>query len=59
MKTYTVTVKISLLEFYEVKAETPEEAMENWDDGVFLYSDDTFLDAKSLKVKESKRVQPV
>jgi len=51
MKTYTVTVKVSLLEFYKVEAETPEEAMDNWQDGVFLNSDDTHLDATPLKAK--------
>jgi hypothetical protein len=51
MKTYTVTVKVSLLEFYKVEAETAEEAMENWQDGVFLNSDDTHLEATPLKAK--------
>ena len=49
MKTYTVTVKVSLLEFYKVEAETAEEAIENWQDGVFLSSNDTHLDAAPLK----------
>ena len=52
MKAYTVTVKVSLLEFYKVEAATPEEAMENWQDGDFLGSDDTHLDAEPLKAKE-------
>ena len=52
MKTYTVTVKVSLLEFYEVEAETREEALENWSDGVFVGSDDSHLDAEPLKAKE-------
>jgi len=52
MKTYTVTVKVSVLEFYRVEAETTEEAMENWQDGVFVDSDDTHLDAEPLKAKE-------
>ena len=56
MKTYTVTVKVSLLEFYEVDADTPEEALENWDDGLFLGSDDTHLDAKSLKAEEDASI---
>jgi len=58
MKTYTVTVKISLIEFYKVEAESPEEAMENWQDGVFLHSDDTHLDAEPLKAKEAASVSP-
>ena len=55
MKTYTVTVKVSLLEFYEVEAVTPDEAMENWQDGLFLGSDDTHLDAEPLKASVSCR----
>ena len=52
MKTYTVTVKVSVLEFYEVEAETREEALDNWSDGVFVGSDDSHLDAEPLKAKE-------
>lgn len=58
MKTYTVTVKVSLIEFYEVEAESPEEAMENWQDGVLLDSDDTHRDAEPLNAKEAASVSP-
>ena len=51
MNTYTVTVRVSLLEYYRVEAATPEDAMENWQEGSFLGSDDTHLDAEPLKAK--------
>jgi hypothetical protein len=53
MKTYNVTVKVSLLEFYKVEADTPEDALENWSDGQFLGSDDTHLDAEPLNATEA------
>ncbi len=51
MNTYTVTVKISLLEYYRVETATPEYAMEDWQEGTFLGSDDTHLDAEPLRAK--------
>lgn len=36
---YTVRVDGECFELYEVEADTPEEAMENWAEGVFLYSE--------------------
>jgi hypothetical protein len=53
MRTFTVTVKVSLLEYYQVEAATPEDAIENWHDGEFLTSDDTHLDAEPLKAEEA------
>lgn len=55
MTTYTVTVKVSVLEFYRVEASTIEEALENWQDGVFLSSDDSHLDAEPLKAEENAK----
>jgi hypothetical protein len=38
MKTYIVTVKVAMLELYEVNATSPDEAMDIWSDGRFLRS---------------------
>ena len=55
MKKYRVTVKQTILEFYEVRAETAAEAKEYWMEGDFLGSDDTHLDSQPLKVVEIKK----
>lgn len=52
MKAYTVTVKVTILETYEVEAETPELAMQNWRDGAYLGSSDTHIDAAPLSAEE-------
>ncbi len=52
MKTFRVTVKVSLLEFYKVEAATADKALEEWQDGSFLGSDDTHLDAEPLSARE-------
>jgi hypothetical protein len=51
MNSYTVTVKITMLEHYDVDAETPEDAAENWQDGQFIGSDDSCLDAEAIRVR--------
>jgi hypothetical protein len=49
MKTYIVTVKVQTVEFYEVDAETPDEAMELWQDGKFVREDLARLEVEPLK----------
>jgi hypothetical protein len=49
MKTYIVTVKVQMLEHYEVEAETPDEAMDLWQEGKFLGADDAHLESEPLK----------
>lgn len=48
MKTYTVTVKVTLLEYYEVEAATADDALANWRDGRCLGTGDSHLDAEPL-----------
>lgn len=52
MKTYIVTVRVSLLEYFEVEATSPEEAFENWRYGQFLESGDAYLDTQPLRAEE-------
>jgi hypothetical protein len=49
MKAYIVTVKVQTIELYEVEAETPDEAMEFWQEGKFLGADDARLEIEPLK----------
>jgi hypothetical protein len=49
MKTYIVTVKVQTIELYQVDAETPDEAMELWQDGQFVREDLARLEAEPLK----------
>ena len=51
MKTYIVTVQVHMLEYYEVEAETADEAMDLWQDGKFVGSDDSGLEAEPLEAK--------
>ena len=52
MKTYIVTVKVQTIELYEVDAETPDLAMEHWQDGTLLPQDLTRLEAEPLNAEE-------
>lgn len=52
MKTYNVTVRVSLLEYYEVEAASSEEALENWRYGQFLESGNEYLDTQPLHAEE-------
>jgi hypothetical protein len=52
MNVYIVTVKVTLLEYYEVEAATPEEALESWRGGNLLGTDDTYLETEPLKAEE-------
>lgn len=56
MPTYTVTIRVSLLEHYEIEAATSEDALNNWRDGRFLSTDDTHLDAEPLRALPTGRV---
>ena len=52
MKTYIVTVQVRTIELYEVEAETPDEAMELWQDGELLRQDFSRLEAEPLSAQE-------
>ena len=52
MKTYRVTVRQTTLEFYQVRARSREEALENWCEGDFVGCDDTHLDSNPIKAVE-------
>jgi hypothetical protein len=52
MKTYIVTVEVRTIELYEVAAESPEKAMELWQDGELLKQDLSKLEAEPLSAKE-------
>lgn len=53
MRTYTVTVKVTLLEYYEVEAATADDALANWRDGWSLGTGDSHLDAEPLTAEAS------
>jgi hypothetical protein len=57
LKTYIVTVEVRTVELYEVDAETPEEAMEIWQDGKLLEQNFSRLEAEPLSALE-KGEQP-
>ena len=52
MKTYIVTVQVHAIERYEIEAETPDEAMELWQDGKFLNESFSRLEAEPLSALE-------
>jgi hypothetical protein len=52
MKTYIVTVKIQTIDLYEVEAETPDEAMELWQDGKLLQHAFARVEAEPLRAHE-------
>jgi hypothetical protein len=52
MKTYIVTVKVQTIELYEVEAETPDEAIELWQDGKLLQQDLMRLESEPVRVEE-------
>ena len=55
MKTYRVTVRVQMLEFYEVRARNKEEALEYWAEGRFLGCDDETLATEPVKAVEALR----
>jgi hypothetical protein len=56
MKTYIVTVQVHTIERYEVEAETPDEAMENWQDGAFVEDRFSRVEAEPLSAKEKGKL---
>lgn len=52
LKTYIVTVEVRGIELYQIDAETPEKAMEHWQDGELLKQDFSRLEAEPLSAKE-------
>jgi hypothetical protein len=54
VKTYIVTVQVHSLEVYEVEAETPDEAMDLWQDGELLREDFSKLEAEPLSAVEKR-----
>jgi hypothetical protein len=51
MEAYIVTVRVHILEYYEVDAETADEAMDLWQDGKFVGANDYHLEAEPLNAK--------
>jgi hypothetical protein len=54
MKTYRVKVISRVLEFYEVEADSPEEAEELYAFGHYLGCDEEALDSEVVSVKEAR-----
>jgi hypothetical protein len=52
MKKYRVKVAVRILEVYEVDAENPETASEDWFGGNLIHTSDEALDSEILSVKE-------
>lgn len=53
MRKYHVTVAVQILEIYEIEAEDPETASDDWSFGKLIHSDDEALDSTVLSVKEA------
>lgn len=53
MKKYHVKVAVQILEIYEVEAENPETAAEDWGCGNLLGADDEALESTVLSVQEA------
>lgn len=52
MPKYTVTVRTKSLEYYEVEADSADDAMENWQDGRFLATDfETSFEAEPFSAR--------
>ncbi len=51
LKTYLVTVEVRTIELYEVDAESPEKAMELWQDGKLLKQSLSRLEADPVSAK--------
>ncbi len=54
MKTYRVKVLSRILEFYEVEADSPEEAEELYAIGHYLGCDEEALDSEVISVEEDR-----
>jgi hypothetical protein len=53
MKKYHVKVAVQTLEIYEIEAEDPETAEQDWGCGKLIDADDEALDSIVLSVKEA------
>jgi hypothetical protein len=51
LKTYIVTVEVRTIELYEIKAGTPDEAMERWQDGELIKQGFSRLEAEPISAK--------
>jgi hypothetical protein len=54
MKTYHVKVAVQILEIYEVEADDPETAADDWSFGDLIHRDDEALESNVLSVEEAK-----
>jgi hypothetical protein len=54
MKTYIVTVEVRTIDLYEVEAETPEDAMDLWQDGKLLRQDLSKMEAEAIDARETE-----
>ena len=54
---YIVTVLVHAIERYEVEAENADKAMDLWQEGRFLGSDDARMESEPLKARK-KGVRP-
>jgi hypothetical protein len=52
LKTYIVTVEVRTVDLYEIKARSPEDAMERWQDGELLKQPFSRLDAEPVSAEE-------
>lgn len=51
-KTYIVTVAVQTVDLYEVEAETPEDAMERWQDGKLISQPFSKINAQPVRAVE-------
>jgi hypothetical protein len=52
LKTYVVAVEVRTIELYEIQAESPEKAMELWQDGELLKQEFSRLEAQPVSAEE-------
>ena len=52
MRTYIVTVKHTVLDYYEVEARSRDHAIEIWMEGRFTHTDEAYLVADPVDVIE-------
>lgn len=54
MKTYIVSVKCTVLDYYEIEAKSPDHAMEIWMEGRFLRTDEAYLQAEPVNAQRKR-----
>ncbi len=57
LKTYIVTVKTTVLDYYEIEARSTYDATDRWMEGRFLHTDEAYLNTEPVDVIE-KGVRP-